>query len=313
MAKAKTTSPSPLDPLKRFLWRFGIGPSPFRGKSQFAGYYLIDHLGQGGFGDVYKAIKIREAYEERFVALKMLHEALGEVERRRFHREIDILAGLSHPNIVEILERGEQDRVLFFTMELLEGCTLKQLIEKKKQDLPTVVTMVRQLASGLHSAHEKGLVHRDIKPSNIFVRQDGKIKIIDFGVAMDLQSTIKLTLQNSLPPGTQLYMPPEVKPSFYGAEQCVEATPAYDQFALGAVAFEMLTQRRPFIHDVKKPDSSHNFSSIIFKKLRSVGEFGVGKAEFLDPVLHQAMAPEPKDRFHSIVDFAEALEKAAES
>ena len=312
MAKATSGKPSPLEPLKRFLSRFGIGSTPFKGKPRFAGYYLLDHLGQGGFGNVYKAVKVKEAHQERFVALKKLHEALGEVERRRFRREIDILVSLSHPNVVEILERGEQDRVLFFTMELLEGCTLKQLIKEKRLELSTVVTMVRQLASGLHCAHEKGLVHRDIKPSNIFVRQDGRIKIIDFGVATDPQGTIKLTLQNRLP-GTRLYMPPEVLLAFKKGADDFEATPAYDQFALGALVFEMLTQERPFVHDLNKPDYSHDFSSIIFKKLRSVGDFGVEKAELLDPVLHRAMAGEPKERFGSVLAFAEALEKAVES
>lgn len=223
---------------------------------------------------------------------------------------MDILTTISHPNVVTFFERGESNGALFFTMELLEGRNLKQVMDEKKLELATAAAMIRKVASGLHSAHVKGLVHRDVKPSNIFVCEDGSLKVIDFGVATDPKATIKLTLQKRLP-GSRPYMPPEVLPLFQGKTDDFEATPAYDQFALGAVAFEMLTQERPFIHDLENPTRSHDFSSIIFKKLRSVGEFGIERAEVLDRILHRAMAPNPDERFQTILEFAEALESVS--
>jgi serine/threonine protein kinase, bacterial len=296
--------------MKKFLSKLGLGSDPFKDKPIFAGYYLLESLGEGGFGDVYKAIKTDEVDAGRFVALKKLHETHGDEEKNRFRREVDILTSLSHPNVVEIFEGGEEEDVLFFTMEVLEGRDLEKFVGKQKQKLSTTASMVRQIAGGLYSAHVKGLVHRDVKPSNIFVCRDGSLKVIDFGLAKDPQATVKVTMQNCLP-GSPMYMPPEVMPLLQGQVDEFELTPAYDQFALGTIVFEMLTGgERPFVSDFQFPAGSHDLSSMGFRSLKSVGEFGVDKPEALDPVLHRAMAPELGDRFETIVEFAEALEEA---
>lgn len=298
--------------MKDFLRSLGIGPNPFKGKPRFAGYYLVETLGQGGFGDVFKAIKIDEADKGRFLALKRLHESHGDVDKNRFRREIDILKTLSHPNVVKIWDRGEEDGVLFFTMEMLEGHNLYEHVGQEKQDLKDTVSMVCQIADGLHCAHDKGLVHRDIKPENIFVCRDGRLKVIDFGLAKDPQATVKVTMQ-AVAVGSPLYMPPEVFPLLAQAVDDFELTPAYDQFALATIAFEMLTGARPFISDLSYPSGQPDLSSLHFQGLKSVGEFGVAQSAALDPVLHKALAPDLKDRFDTIAGFAEALKEAAGS
>lgn len=296
--------------MKNFLSKFRKKQDPYENKERFAGYYLVEKLGEGGFGDVYKAISVEDVERGEFVALKKLQETHGEEEKNRFRREIDILTSLSHPNVVKIMEGGEEENVLFFTMEVLEGCDLGKFIDNKKRELPETLSIVRQAAHGLHSAHVKGLVHRDVKPHNIFICNDGPVKVIDFGLAKDPQATVKVTLQKCIP-GSPLYMPPEVMPFMQGQVEDIELTPAYDQFALGTIAFEMLTGGRPFVSPYQFPAGSLDLSSIQFESLKSVGDFGVDRAEALDPVLHKAMAQTPGDRYETVLDFVQALEAAA--
>lgn len=291
------------------LWGFGPWKSStkdqkLKGKPRFAGYVLVEKLGKGGFGEVFYAIKHDNHETGEYVALKKLQETQDQQEIKRFEREISILFSLRHPNVVNVLEYGEQDGVCFYTMELLQGGTLEKRMDQGLLSLEMVNDIVTQVASGLQVVHNQGIVHRDIKPDNIFLCQDGVAKVIDFGLAKDPKAAIKITLQST--GGNPLYMPPEVQPAIGGPPE-FNLTPAYDQFALATVAFEALTGARPFISTEATPV----LSSIFYTDLRTLAGFDIPGAERLDPVLRKALSKVPEDRFDSITDFAEALKEAA--
>jgi serine/threonine-protein kinase len=200
-------------------------------------YQIKDVLGRGGMGVVYKAY---DSVLRREVAIKTLLDVSDAEALELFHREYEVLAHINHPNIVEIIDIGEFEvegaMKPYFIMPLLPGSSLGQLIKTASQRLSVerTVDIISQTCRGLQAAHEKGLVHRDIKPTNIIVLEDDSVKIIDFGMAHVADSRSRTGLK-----GTLLYMAPEqvaMKP----------ATPVSDIFAVGVVAFEALTRRRPF-------------------------------------------------------------------
>src|SRR5262245_43446464 len=203
------------------------------------GRYKISgkRIGQGGMGVVYRAF---DTVTKRDVAVKTLRGPLNPEAMALFSKEWTVLAQLSHPNIIDIVDAGEfeQDgeQKPFFAMPLLEGATLEELIGSGGTRLPVerVVRIAVQTCRGLQAAHEQGIIHRDLKPSNIFVMPDDTVKIIDFGV-VDLAGLESLQLAQ----GTLQYMSPEQiarKPP----------SPAGDIFSLGVVCYHALTGRRPF-------------------------------------------------------------------
>lgn len=286
-------------------WKKSKKNLELKGKPRFAGYALLEKLGEGGFGEVFYAIKIEEYESGQYVALKKLQETQDPTELQRFQREISILFNLSHPNVVQVLEFGEQDNVCFYTMEILQGETLEDRLKQTKFTPEMAVGLVKQVAAGLNAAHQQGIVHRDVKPQNIFLCQDGTAKILDFGLAKDPRAAVKITLQGA--GGSPLYMPPEVKPALFGPPE-FNLTPAYDQFALAAVTFEALSGERAFISTEATPV----LSSIFYNKLKSLAELGVTGAESLDPIFARALAATPDERFENITEFAEALEAAVQ-
>lgn len=260
-------------------------------------YEIGDVLGEGGMGLVYKA---RDTVLNRDVAVKALRNAADSNAFQLFQKECQVLASISHPNIVEIFDIGElvedNKRTPFFVMPLLPGISLDRLIRESSSRLTVerCVEIFLQTCRGLHAAHEHGLVHRDLKPSNLFVMNDDSVKIIDFGVALMMDSRATLGIK-----GTLLYMAPEQ----------IEMKPLSalsDVFSLGVVCYETLTGRRPFerategevaqaiLHAVPQPVSEHN---------RAVNTG-------LSRVIHKAMAKQPWHRFASAREFADALQKA---
>ena len=145
-------------------------------------YELVGRVGAGGMGEVWKA---RDPKLDRFVAIKILPETfMAEPDRvARFRREAKILGALNHPNLVQVFETGEHDGLPYLVMELLEGETLRARMDGRPLPPHRVVEVGRELAIGLAAAHEKGIVHRDLKPENIFLTKDGRVKILDFGLA----------------------------------------------------------------------------------------------------------------------------------
>ena len=199
-------------------------------------YKITAKLGEGGMGVVYKA---EDTKLKRPVALKFLapHLLQDEEARKRFQREATAAAGLSHPNICTVYEIGDEAGQTFLAMEFIEGESLEKKIERGPFTLKEALGFARQVADGLGAAHAKGVVHRDIKPGNLLVTPEGRVKILDFGLAL-LTEGSKLT-QLDTTVGTVAYMSPE-------QAQGVEVDYRTDIWALGCVLYEMVRGQRPF-------------------------------------------------------------------
>jgi eukaryotic-like serine/threonine-protein kinase len=254
-------------------------------------------LGQGGMGIVYRAY---DTATKRDVALKTLRGTLNAAELELFSKEWTVLAHVSHPNIIDILDTGEfeQDgeKKPFFVMPLLPGSTLEQLIANASTRLTVerVVGIAAQTCRGLQAAHEQGLIHRDLKPSNIFVMDDDTVKIIDFGVVhlagSDSIQSIKGTFQ---------YMAPEqieMKP----------ASPASDIFSLGVVCYQALTGRKPFARKTE----AETVDAIRRHIPPPACELNPLVSQIVSRVIHKAMAKDPWHRFSTAREYSETLQKA---
>ena len=202
-------------------------------------YRILDKLGEGGMGVVYKA---QDTRLERFVALKFLPERLAEEPgaKQRFVNEAKAACAVNHPNVAVVYDVGETDIHSFIAMELVEGETLKSRLRAGQLSIGQVHSLGVQIAQGLHAAHARGIVHRDIKPDNILLTRDGSIKIMDFGIAK-LSSNSNLT-QTGATLGTLAYMSPE---QVLGEDVDHRS----DLWSLGVVLYEMLARELPFRRD----------------------------------------------------------------
>ena len=203
------------------------------------GYEVEAVLGRGGMGVVFRARHLRL---NRTVALKMtLADAYaGPHERERFQREAEAVAGLRHPNVVQIHDVGDSDGRPYFTMELVEGGSLAEKLAGTPQPAHQAAALLATLAGAVQAAHESGIVHRDLKPANVLLTADGTPKISDFGLARRLDGEAGLT-RSGAALGTASYMAPEQ------AQGRTDALgPATDVYALGAILYELLTGRPPF-------------------------------------------------------------------
>jgi serine/threonine-protein kinase len=206
---------------------------------QVPGYEVEGVLGRGGMGIVFRAKHLRL---NRLVALKMaLAGAYAEPrEKARFQREAEAVAGLRHPNVVQIYDIGDADGRPYFTMELVEGGSLAQKLAGTPQQARPAAALVVTLAGAMQAAHQGGIVHRDLKPSNVLLTADGTPKITDFGLARRLEGGTGLS-QSGLAMGTPSYMAPE-----QARGQTHAIGPTVDVYALGAILYELLTGRPPF-------------------------------------------------------------------
>ena len=204
-----------------------------------AGYQILEVLGSGGMGIVYKAHHERL---DRFVALKMIRAGDGArpQDLARFESEAKAVAAIDHNNIIKIFDIGEQDGLPYFSLEYLSGGSLSQRIGGKPQPFDQGARIVETLARAIHVAHEHKVIHRDLKPANVLIAADGTLKITDFGLVKRLESDSKQTRSGSIL-GTPSYMAPE---QARGESQAVG--PAADQYALGAILYDLLTGRPPF-------------------------------------------------------------------
>ena len=265
---------------------------------KLAGRYEIRQvLGEGGMGLVYRAY---DAVIRREVALKTIRDIPEPAALQLFQKECDVLASMSHPNIVEIFDIGELEedgkRKPYFVMPLLPGATLDNIIRNASHRLTVerTVEIISQACRGLQAAHERGLVHRDLKPSNIFVMEDDSVKIIDFGVAhiSDAHSTMGQK-------GTLLYMSPEQ----------IEMKPLSalsDIFSLSVVCYEVLTGRQPF----RRAKQEEIVEAILHQTPPPAAELNASVNDSISRVVHKGMAKQPWHRFSTARDFADTLNKA---
>ena len=198
-------------------------------------YEIIDRVGSGGMADVYKA---RDQRLNRFVAIKILKPEYSNDAKfvSKFRGEAQSVAGLSHPNVVNVYDVGEDDDLYYIVMELVEGITLKRFIEKKgRLDVKEAIGIGVQIAQGMQAAHDNSIIHRDIKPQNIIISKDGKVKVTDFGIAKAATSN---TITSNVM-GSVHYTSPEQARGGYSDEKS-------DIYSLGITMFEMLTGRVPF-------------------------------------------------------------------
>jgi eukaryotic-like serine/threonine-protein kinase len=234
---------------------------------QLGQYTLEEKIGQGGMGEIYRA---RHAMLRRPTAVKLLLGDTTEVQLRRFEKEVQLTARLTHPNTISIYDYGRTpDGVFYYAMELLEGMTLEQLVAAHGPLPPgRAIHLLLQVCGALNEAHQIGLIHRDIKPANLFLCRRGEIpdfvKVLDFGLVRELKNNEDTTHTNlNLVVGTPLYMSPE---AIIEPDRVDSAT---DLYGLGAVAYFLLTGTTPFrgktvlevcahhLHSVPPPPSTH--------------------------------------------------------
>jgi serine/threonine protein kinase len=256
-------------------------------------YKIIEKLGEGGMGEVYLA---QDTKLERQVALKFLpqHLTTDKDNVERFKREAKAAAALNHPNIVTIFDVIEADDQICIIMEYVDGESLRTKIDSSISELDEVLDITKQICDGLEKAHQADIVHRDIKPENIFIDNDGRVKILDFGLAK-LKGVSKLTKENSTL-GTIHYMSPEQL-------QGKEVDNRSDIWSLGIVFYEMLTGDVPFKGDYEL--------AVQYAILNEEPESKKSITSDFNRVIKKALAKNQDDRYKQVAAFIDDLKKVA--
>ena len=312
----RTDAECPVPPVPSSLATVGSWPS-------LPGYAILDILGRGGMGVVYKALQVGL---NRLVALKMIVSGVhaGPEELARFRREAEAVAGLRHPNIVQIYEIGELDGVPFFSLELADGGSLADRLDGTPQPARAAAELVETLARAVHAAHECGIVHRDLKPANILlsvssdqravsgkkperagldhhslVTDDCTPKITDFGLAKRLDIEVGQTKTGAVI-GTPSYMAPE-----QAAGRTREIGRATDVYALGAMLYELLTGRPPF----RAETALETARQVIYVEPVSPRRLQPRVPRDLETICLKCLAKEPRKRYACALALAEDLHR----
>lgn len=266
-------------------------------------FEILSVLGSGGMGEVYRA---RDRRLDRDVAIKVLPQfvSLDPGRLRRFEQEAKAAAALNHPNILAVFQMGTHEGAPYLVSEFLEGETLRELVRRGPIPPKKASDYALQIAHGLAAAHEKGIVHRDLKPENLFVTRDGRIKILDFGLAKlgHHAETYALDTMPGAVLGTLGYMAPE-------QARGLAADHRSDIFAFGAILYEMLSGKRAFTGE-----SAADVASAILKEnppRPSKSVSGVPKS--LESVIRRCLEKSPDQRFQSVSEVVAILLKSAES
>jgi Tol biopolymer transport system component len=277
-----------------------------------AHYTIISKVGEGGMGEVWRA---RDPKLGREVAIKVLPAAFSEDKDRlvRFEQEAQAAGALNHPNILVIHHIGTHEGAPYIVSELLEGETLRERMAGDSLPPRKAIDYALQLARGLAAAHEKGIIHRDIKPDNVFVTDDGRVKILDFGIAKLVGSADGNQSQTEVPtrkvntdPGTVMgtvgYMSPE---QLKGKS----ADHRSDIFSFGAILYEMLSGKRAFRGD----SMAETISAILREDPPDLSETNKTVSPALERVVRHCLEKNPAERFHSARDLAFAIESLSGS
>ena len=273
-------------------------------------YEILDPIGAGGMGEVYRA---RDAKLGRDVAIKVLPSIISDDSDRlrRFEQEARAAAALNHPNILAVFQMGTYEGAPYLVSELLEGETLRVQIKRGRLAVRRAIDYGVQIARGLAAAHKKGIVHRDLKPENMFVTNDGQLKILDFGLAKLTQpesgsenSALTLTTgtEAGVVMGTVGYMSPE-------QVRGQTADHRADIFAFGAILYEMLAGKRAF----QKPTSVETMTAILNEDPPGISQFTTNIPPALQRVVHRCLEKNPEQRFQSASDLAFALDALSEN
>jgi len=270
-------------------------------------YEIVSLLGAGGMGEVYRA---RDSRLRRDVAIKVLPQALSlDADRmRRFEQEALATAALNHPNILAVFDIGTSDGSPYVVSELLEGETLRERLRTGAIATRKTLDYALQIAHGLAAAHEKGIIHRDLKPDNLFVTKDGRVKILDFGLAKLTQvdpgsssnpsmATATHGTEAGLVMGTAGYMSPE-------QVRGMTLDPRSDIFSFGAILYEMLSGKRAFHGDT--PEDT--MSAILKEEPPELSETNRNVSPALERIVQHCLEKNPESRFHSASDIAFDLE-----
>ena len=259
-------------------------------------YEIVDELGRGGMGVVYKA---REESLQRFVAIKMLGSQLVDNESiaLRFMREARAVADLNHPNVVQVFRVDRHEDQPYFVMEYVEGESLKQLIRRENKLQPMrALQILKEVGNGLAAAHDKGVIHRDIKPENIMLTKYGGVKVVDFGIARVEEPGTRLTT-TGMGLGTPSYISPEV---------CLsqEVDQRSDIFSMGIVLFEMLTGDIPF-----KSDSPFEMmTKVVEAKVPNIKALNPNVDDGIKQILAKMTAKRPKLRYQNCNELISDIE-----
>lgn len=263
---------------------------------EIEGYELLNELGRGGMGVVYKA---RQTKLDRTVALKMIlgGQLATEEAVRRFEIEAETAARLDHPGIVPIYEIGESNGHHFFSMKLIEGCSLSDCHAQYENDPRKSAELVIQIARAVHHAHERGVLHRDLKPANILIDSDGNAAVTDLGLAKQLDEDSGLT-QTGLVMGSPGFMSPEQ------ATGKSDVTTAVDTYALGAILYWMVAGRAPFEGDSRLDV----ILQTIDQEPQSLQYYRPEADRDLNLICQKALQKSARDRYHSAEELADDLQ-----
>ena len=265
---------------------------------RFGAYELLEELGRGGMGVVYKA---RQFTPERLVALKVIRtgELAEEEDVQRFRREADEVARLDHPNIVPVYEVGEQDGLQYFGMKLVEGGSLNKRLGRYQNEPKAAARLVATAARAVHHAHQRQLLHRDLKPGNILLDAAGQPHVADFGLAKRMEDDVAAMSRSNAIVGTPEYMAPEQ------ARGEKRLTTAADVYALGGVLYALLTGRPPF--QAKTPLDV--LVKVVSEEPAPPSRVRPGAPRDLETICLKCLAKEPTKRYGSAEALAEDLER----
>ena len=277
--------------------------------TRLEGYEVLGPLGSGGMGEVYRA---HDSVLKREVAIKVLLPLVSrDPDRlRRFLQEAQAAAALNHPNILAVHQLGTYEGAPYLVSELLEGDTLRQLLQRGPLPVRKAIDFGVQIAHGLSAAHEKAIVHRDLKPENLFVTKDGRIKILDFGLAKlnaaARPDSNEPTITHGTEPGMVMGTVGTCLPSRFAGKRWTIAT---DIFAFGAILYEMLTGTRAF----QRSTSAETMTAILNEDPPAISQLAQSTPPGLQRVVHRCLEKNPEQRFQSASDLAFALEAISES